>query len=270
MHSLLVPIDFSEHAKSALRVASELAAAAKLQVVAVHAYQISAQNHFMNLDAIRQLESAAANEARERLSAFLKAHTLPGVNVHSVVRLGFATEEVIAVSEQMQVDLVVMGTRGAADLKSRFLGTNTATVMDNISSPVLAVTLETQFQGIRRILYPTHADATNLFALARLVDIAAAFDAAVRVLHFPGRDHVTKAEQRMPELLRQALRYSKIEFEVAQGEGVLAEIYRSAAETKADLLAVNTTERPVFSKVLAASTSRDHAERMRLPMLALN
>ncbi len=42
MHSLLVPIDFSDHAKAALRVALDMAAAARLQVVALHAYQISA------------------------------------------------------------------------------------------------------------------------------------------------------------------------------------------------------------------------------------
>ncbi len=224
----------------------------------------------MNLEAIRQLESTAAQEARDRLADFLKENGNPAVNVHSVVRLGFATEEVIAVSEQMQVDLVVMGTRGAADLQSRFLGTNTATVMDNISSPVLAVTMDMAYGGIKRILYPTHADATNVFALARLVAIAAAFDATVRVLHFPGRDHVTKAEQKMSEMLKQALKYPKIELEVAQGDGILAEIYRSAAANKADILAVSTSERTIFSKVLAAATARDHNDRMRMPLLALN
>lgn len=270
MRSLLVPVDFSDHSRAALRVGLAMAEAARLEVSALHAYQISAQNHFLNLDAIRQLEQTAGGEAGQRLGAFLSEVAGAQHRIHPITRLGFATEEVIAVSEQAQFDLVIMGTRGATDLQTRFLGTNTVTVMQNISSPVLAVTRDTEYHGIRRILYPTALENTNLFALARLIDIAGAFGAEVVVLHFPGRDHVTKAERRMPDLLRLALRYDRLDLRIAQTDSVLNELYTSAADSKADLIAVNTTERAVFSKVLSASTSREHADRLKLPLLALN
>jgi nucleotide-binding universal stress UspA family protein len=275
MRTLLVPIDLSPNSRAALKFALAVAAKHNLEISALHAYQVDAHNHFLNLDSIRQLEQKAAGEASKKVQSFLSSLEVESAHtrvIEPVLRLGFATEEIIAVCEQIQVDLVVMGTRGITDATSKYLGTNTRTVMENISSPVLAVNSEAVFKGFQKILYVTNLESTSLLALGRLLYLATTFGASIHVLHVNsnGNEHVSKYEQKIPGFFARAVKYDKLTLSIAKTDDVLDEVYRCMVDQKPDVLAVNADERVIFTKILAASDDHEAVLKITTPILALN
>jgi nucleotide-binding universal stress UspA family protein len=275
MRTLLVPIDLSLNSQAALKFALAIAAKHKVEISALHAYQVDAHNHFLSLDSIRQLEQKATGEADKKVRAFLQSvQSESKVNhtIDPVLRLGFATEEIIAVCEQVQVDLVVMGTRGITDATSKYFGTNTRTVMENISSPVLAVNSEAVFQGFTKILYVTNLESTSVLALGRLLELATSFGASIHVLHINhnGTEHVSKYEQKIPGFFTRAVKYDQLTLTVAKSDDVLDEVYRCMVDQKPDVLAVNADERAIYSKVIAASDDHEAVLKITTPILAIS
>jgi nucleotide-binding universal stress UspA family protein len=55
------------------------------------------------------------------------------------VTIGFAVSEIKKFVKEDYVDLIVMGTKGADALEDKLFGTNTASVIEGIECPVLAI-----------------------------------------------------------------------------------------------------------------------------------
>src|SRR5262249_15192427 len=130
LKQILVPTDFSEHSKNALRYAAAFAEKFGARIHLLHVFQ--------NL-AIFQPEAVTAGAARagrpmmppidEMLAAARAAldHALAecpikGVPIHPDVREGSPAEEILVFAKEKDVDLIVMGTHGRGWLAHVLLG----------------------------------------------------------------------------------------------------------------------------------------------------
>ena len=59
--------------------------------------------------------------------------------VESVLRRGFAAEEIVETADEMGCDLIVMGTHGRTGLSRLLMGSVTENVLPNANCPVLVV-----------------------------------------------------------------------------------------------------------------------------------
>jgi universal stress protein A len=142
---LLVPIDFSEHSDKTVECATQLASLTGATIRLLHVFQIPvfAESYYRGLyltdDQIKRQVEAAESEANEQLSRVASQLSAEGINVTSVLRPGYAFEEIVSAAKELEVDLIIIGSHGHTGFKRLLLGSTAERVVQYAPCSVLVV-----------------------------------------------------------------------------------------------------------------------------------
>jgi nucleotide-binding universal stress UspA family protein len=140
---ILVPIDFSEHSKHALRYAKHIAKSYEARLQLLHVVEkvihppFYAQEYYQN---IRQKESFP-NRAREALQQFLEETEGPKISAEVHVIEGRAAADITVCANELASDLIVIATHGLTGIEHLLMGSVTEKVVRHSSCPVFTVTV---------------------------------------------------------------------------------------------------------------------------------
>lgn len=141
-HSVLVPVDFSEHAGVALDLAIELARAGEGTIHLLHAYEVPLGTIPPYGVAVPEsLLSQVRDAAARRLEKAAHKVAAAGVRCETHVVHGPAADVILEAAREHGTDLVVMGTRGLTGLKHVLLGSVAERTVRQAPCPVLVVPL---------------------------------------------------------------------------------------------------------------------------------
>lgn len=140
--NIVVPYDFSIHARAALATAIDLAkriGGSELHLLHVVQMPTYAYPGAATPPTAPDIE-AICNSARNSLAEIVESHDdlAPGTKVHVVDALGIA-DSIRESSEVIDADLIVMGTHGRTGLAHVFLGSVTERTLRIAPCPVVAV-----------------------------------------------------------------------------------------------------------------------------------
>lgn len=133
--NLLVPVDFSEHAERALAYAAELAEKLGATVHLVSAIGSPTAEMAVTLTG-DMIDSLRAD--RERALAAIAAR-YPGTIGRVLVEDGDPRDAILAASERVHADIIVMGTHGRRGLRRALLGSVAEAVVRYADVPVLTI-----------------------------------------------------------------------------------------------------------------------------------
>lgn len=142
--SPLVPIDFSDGAVSALRLAVKLCRKGEGHITLLHVGLAPGMGQF-DLgaygvpvpDTLMQLHEQAAKEQQHALERLAREEIPEDVPWRAVLREGFPPDEILAEAKAGGHDLLVMGTHGRSGLERVVLGSVTERVLRKAELPVL-------------------------------------------------------------------------------------------------------------------------------------
>ncbi len=147
---ILVPVDFSDGSRAALRYAIRLAHKLSAKVDAVTVWQpasfVPLETLLSGMDsgAPRTIGDLARSEALIRLRAFLATVDHLGIGpIEGRVEVGEPAEIIVRLAEIGEYDLVVMGTHGRTGLRHIAMGSVAERVVRNCPAPVITVRAET-------------------------------------------------------------------------------------------------------------------------------
>lgn len=139
--SLLVPIDFSEHSRSALAHARDLAAICNARLELLHVVEEVLHPAFYGIklrsiyDVEPDIEEKAVNQMIEMMESVGGA---PGeVGFHAMP--GTAAREIASYAAEKEVSMIVMGTHGLTGLDHFLMGSTTERVLRRAPCSVFAV-----------------------------------------------------------------------------------------------------------------------------------
>src|SRR5271170_7095393 len=135
---IMVPTDFSEHARAALRYAIELARDHESEVVIVHVveplpYGVARWSEPTELLA-RYAESASGE-----LEAFMKGATQLYPKCRSELHFGVVHEVIEELVNKLEIDLVVISMRGQTHLLDLLIGGTAEKILRHTPCPVLRI-----------------------------------------------------------------------------------------------------------------------------------
>jgi len=169
---ILVPVDGSDHAGKAVRVAGDLAAKYDAELVLLHVllrgHLDEGLQHYAEIEGVAQgepLVQAVASipegrfpvsmlpgngsETKEQMLTAVAELILRSASdaakergtrkLRNVIEDGDAARRILQKAEAEEVDLIVMGTRGFSDLKGLFLGSVSHKVGQLAACPVMSV-----------------------------------------------------------------------------------------------------------------------------------
>ena len=151
INSILIPTDFSEVANNATQYAVELAKKCNAHLHIYHAKQIPiadpvfpAEAYQMYVDEIARAEKEGFDNLKNGLLKDLE------LNVSFNSSTGFVADEILDYATKNNIDLVVMGTKGASGMAEVFIGTNAASVIGKAHLPVLVIPPGFKYKNITK------------------------------------------------------------------------------------------------------------------------
>jgi nucleotide-binding universal stress UspA family protein len=137
---ILVPVDGSEPAFNAVRVALRLRAACpdcKLTALYVIDKLVLRELIRFSARAEREVETELEDQAYRYLEFVRAEAARDGITVSVLTRKGDPSEEIISVANSLPADLIVMGHTGWRGTARVLIGSVTQRVLDYASCPVL-------------------------------------------------------------------------------------------------------------------------------------
>ena len=144
---ILVPTDFTEASKAALRYACDLATATKASLCILHAvesrYPAGLPEHYtLPQEYLRQFERSARRELEGLLDEVFTPDEAKQFRVSLVLRTGSAAQEILRYLQvHPNVDLVVMATHGRGGVRRLMMGSVADKIVRAANCPVLTIRL---------------------------------------------------------------------------------------------------------------------------------
>ncbi len=136
---VLVPVDFSEHARTALNLAQRFARSFDSELTALHVieqpnvpsfYATSLELYYGSIGDIKK-------EAQRELIQLSEASSAVPDAMNYEVRIGHVVDEVMKTAHQIDAGLIVLSTHGATGMPRFFLGSVSERIIRSAEVPVL-------------------------------------------------------------------------------------------------------------------------------------
>jgi nucleotide-binding universal stress UspA family protein len=131
---VLHPTDFSDCAEAAFQVVKRLKAAGAKEVIVLHVQD----ERVMKQRSPEQLAEFDRHDS-ERLESLCKSLSMFGLQAQSVLRHGIPFKETLAVADEMDVSLIVLGSHGYSAVREMLAGSTFENVARLSRQPVLVV-----------------------------------------------------------------------------------------------------------------------------------
>ncbi|MFB6206827.1 MAG: universal stress protein [Haloglomus sp.] len=176
--SILVAVDGSDSAEAAARAAVRFADAFDADISGVSAIQKHDISLLSDSETELELDEAAAGAVEDLESRAADA----GVACRTVVARGAAHEVISAYTDQLDADLVAMGTHGRTGLDRLLLGSVAERTLRTSDVPVFVTPENAGAPTIDSVLVPTDGSDTAVRAADHGIAVARRFDATVHVV----------------------------------------------------------------------------------------
>jgi len=141
INKVLVPIDFSDYSKNALRYATQFAKqfSAKMFLVYVVEPVIYPADFSMGQVAIPSTDIDLQKRAEEELKNLAKNFIDPAIEVETIIKTGKPFVEIIETASEKDADLIIMATHGHTGVEHLLFGSTAKKVVRKAPCPVLTL-----------------------------------------------------------------------------------------------------------------------------------
>jgi len=275
---ILIPIDFSPESLKALDFAMEIETRDPGKLILFHVVEFPFSPLFDTIGAEMSVlnESKIASERlekdREKLRKLITQKDSPSFEVEYEVKIGNPYSNISQQIAKHQVDLIVMGTKGATGLEEVLVGSNTEKVVRYSPCPVISVSQDVEFSSIKKIAFATNLDGNQDFVVEELKKIQKIFNATLFIVrintpyHFS--DHL-KFKEKAGEFT-QKYQINNFEIDIYNSYSEEDGVIFYAEEKNVDLVAMATHGRTGFRHLLSGSIAEGVVNHSKRPVWTCN
>lgn len=276
MKTILIPTDFSQNAQQALAYAQAVYKCDRACFFLLHAYGDEAYAAHKaepdsDLETIKwDMRKWAERKLDELVDGVVGIPPNPLHTFEVVATMESLVDGVNDLVNQMNIDLVIMGTQGeTSDHKGSF-GSKTVEVFKYVNCPVMAVPANYVARRPKSILFPTdYMVPYRRRELKLLDDLGGEFKSKIHCLYITDFDELSPRQLDNKKFLERTLSRSYLSFGTAPVKN-RAEIILEAIQTqKADLLVMVNSRHSFIEDMLYRSTVDLLALKLDIPFLVL-
>lgn len=272
MKRILVPCDFSVTARSAYTFALDIARKTDAEVFVLKAidFPFMYENSLAGTPYLfdpRELMKQLEEEARDSFGKMKAAHTLQHDVSFEVVQ-GPVSPTIRDFITSHDIDLVVMGTKGASGLSEFLIGSNTEKVVRTSPVPVLAVRKAVNLSSIRNIVFPTALDLDQPHVITKLKELQSFFNARIHILMINTPHNLRRTGNEIELMENYARRIGLENFTLNVREDLYEQggIIDFVRETGADMIAMGTHGRRGLAHLFFGSIAEDVVNHVDVPI----
>ena len=267
---ILVPVDFSESSKNALRAAIKLAKKANAKLTLVNALHIHTPLPHLKggslMDTfVMDYEVQVQENFRELATEIVELRDVPHEEDRYVSYLTDAIQsEVVA----KNIDLIVMGTRSKHTLGERLLGSNSIDIIKTCQTPVIVIPESySEFQPEVIGFASDFLQTQDLGQLKVLNAITELYASELMVFHIA--DEISEDEQKELNRIRQNLTSEKVSVRIVSSDSVVSGIQKFSDFHQLSLLVLMPRKHNLFEQLFVTSVTKAVAIDLTIPLLTL-
>lgn len=290
LRSILASTDFSETAAHGVAAAARLAAFSGAKLHIVHAVDLS-YTASTTIGLTKEFLDGLHSTALDRLEQVADGLSPSGLDVELHVRNGGAADALLETANEVDADLVVIGTHGRSGLVHTLLGSTAEAILQRTPRPVLSLHTADALPGPepKAILIPTDLGTDAVLAMEGARRLLGATPGATRLtlLHtveLPAaysRNVAAESWTRMVSELESAARgrLERIVEEIEEHGFSVRTVLRAGSPAAAileeadarpyDAIAMRTAERSALGRMFLGSTARRIVQKASCPVLTL-
>jgi nucleotide-binding universal stress UspA family protein len=138
---VLVPIDFSDYSKSALKYAVNFAISFNAEIILIYVVEpiIYPPDFSMGQIAMPSINTEWDDRAKEELQKLAKSEISGVASVKTVLKTGKPFVEIIETAKEEDVDLIIIATHGHSGVEHILFGSTAEKVVRKAPCPVLTL-----------------------------------------------------------------------------------------------------------------------------------
>ncbi|MCC6459040.1 MAG: universal stress protein [Saprospiraceae bacterium] len=272
MKTILVPIDFSKCAATALTYALEIAQAKGAEVTVLHVAfpNEGVDNNIYNAFWSDEYITERLKGLRSWVQRFRRQPPGKMVTIKIECRIGFPVPVICELADELHADLIVMGTTGATGLRGALLGSVAAGVLSKTHRPLVVIpkgaTARLSENAVFATDYRVHLDANSMAVLRDMLTLTKTILHVVHIMDKPGEQ---------PDKLREHSISQKLgdiphDFHYLHDRDIAQAVSNFVEARDAGLLVAIAHEHSLLHRLFFDSITRRFAHRINVPMLSLH
>jgi nucleotide-binding universal stress UspA family protein len=288
IRKILVPVDYSDCSKFACRYAIKIACKLKAEIKLFHSYYSPAFDLIELAGAVQtqtQLrEEVTVNlEESEKetllnfmnsLKDYITQCELPPVNISFDIAPGVPEDEIISYSQEYLPDLVIMGTKGKGTGVGSIIGSVTASVINRIKIPVLAIPEKYTFIGeenVKNVMYVTDFDESDFQTLKSLMNLTEQLNLEIQCVHIGDPDSWDKVKMEgLMKYFAEAYGKTQVTYSFISQKNLLTDLDQLILDKKINILSLTAHRQSIVDKLFKRSITKKLFYHTGIPLLVFH
>jgi len=282
---ILVPVDFSDHAKNACLYALGIAETLKAEIRLLHVYYSptidtahysEAYNMHINVEKyIHDIYKNARydmNKLHNYLREYMQKNDFKNVTLDSRLLNGAPEAAIMDECKEYDPALVIMGYRGKGEDEKIALGSVTSHIINKSKRPVLAVPEKAIFKGISQmnhVAYATNFDNYDFNAIMELMSLVRPFNMKVHCIHVKTEDDEYWDEIKLKGLKEYFAEQEipNVDCKTIKNKDLISGLQEFVKDYSIHLLAITHHKRNFFSRLINPSMTQEILGNLNVPIL---
>lgn len=276
MRRILLPTDFSENAFNAIQYAVQFFADETCTFYLLNTFTPVSYNvgYLVENPMPYGMEDIALMNSKreiERTEEKIKEiFPNPKHNFERISAFNLLVNEISDTVEKYNIDLIIMGTKGATGAKEIFIGTHTMFTIKKAKCPVLAVPSNFDYEKPKEVLFPTdfHLHSSNPF-LPLLKSILDHHQSSLHILNAYYGIEPDESQKKTKEFLDHYFEGNTHEFHIADGMDVMEAVEDFQKNNIINLLVMIHNKHSFFENLLFKPVINQMAFHTNIPFLVI-
>lgn len=278
MKNILIPTDFSENSWNAIQYGINFLKKKRCNFYLLHVSMISYTTgaDMPLIPSTDILEKTVLSQAKKSLEKLLKkikkSFQNPKHHFFTVSNYNFFIEAIKEQVEEKEIDLIIMGTKGASGLQEVIIGSNAADLITRIKCPTLIIPENAQFKPVKEIAFPTdynlYYQSNILDSIVKLIKMS---NASIRVLHVAKKNEaLTQFQTENKELLEDFFSFQKHSFHKVTNSKIEEGVQCFVESRGIDMIVMIAKNLNIFQRILFKPTVEEISYHTDIPFYVLH
>ncbi len=272
MKKVLLMTDFSDNARNAIKFAIH-SFGNTVEYLLIHTYIVrKPTGSFANFGELMRKD--AESSMKDELNQLKKEMPAASdVKITALCRESNTIDLINDIHEKQNVELIVMGTKGASGLGKILMGSVTASVIKKTKYPVLSIPENAVYKPMNKIVVATDLESeSSAEVLQPLSNIATKYQSEILLVHnLKPEESAVQPDQLKLDQLKSTFAFegTKQSIHILESTSTVEGIEQFCTENNVDLLTVIAHHNGFFEKLFHKSVSRELAFSLKIPLLTL-
>ena len=276
MKHILLPTDFSENSLNAIHYAMVFYQYESCKFYLLNVQKVSSfvTDDLMAMRPSETLFNTLIKTSKKRLEILIEELEDQYGNVlhefEARVDYDNFIDAVQQVIDKNQIDMIVMGTRGASILDKKLFGSHTVRIFQRCSCPVLAIPNDYTYRKIKTIAFTSnYYTAYKPEELRPLINLVEQHNYDVHIIHVKEREHLTEYQENNRAFLDSCFSNVNHAFITLEEDHLFKAVTHYISENNIDALAMMSRKHSFLERLFITHPAESFAFDLKVPLLVM-